>query len=105
VVWVPFPFVEQPRLRLRPALVVGTWLGHAGEQLIWTLMITSAENSGWADDIDLSRRFKECGLPSPSVIRTAKISTNEARTAIKLGRLPEDLHVQAMAKVRTRLGF
>ena len=46
IVWVPFPFVEAPRMRDRPALVVSTkTLGGAAE-LLWVLMITSAENEG-----------------------------------------------------------
>jgi mRNA interferase MazF len=73
------------------------------EPLIWTLMITSAANAGWPGDISLIDRYGECGLPSPSVIRTAKIATNDARSAQPLGRLPADLWAQVVHIVRSHL--
>ena len=102
IVWVPFPFVEQPRLRLRPALVVAVSGG--GADLLWTLMITSAANRGWPDDVSLERRFAECGLPAASVIRVAKIGTVEAASARPIGRLPIDLLGEVMTKLTALLG-
>lgn len=68
--------MEAPRLRDRPALIVSdSWLGNDGLMLQWTVMITSAANRGWPDDILLLERFTECGLPVASVIRVAKIAT------------------------------
>jgi mRNA interferase MazF len=73
--------------------------------LVWTLMITSAANAGWRGDISLVDRFAECGLPSPSVIRTAKIASTDARSAHLLGRLPPDLWSEVICAVRTHLGI
>jgi len=100
---VPFPFVDQPRLRLRPALVVAAPPAHADEPVLWTLMITSAANAGWPGDISLAERYGECGLPSPSVIRTAKIATTDAARAQRLGRLPDDLWIEVLKKLRSHL--
>jgi mRNA interferase MazF len=61
-------------------------LGH-GSTLLWVVMITSAANRGWPGDIALSEDYQEVGLPVPSVIRTAKIATMEARHADRLGKL------------------
>jgi mRNA interferase MazF len=91
IVWVPFPFVEAPRLRDRPALVVSADLLGGEAELLWVLMITSAANRGWPGDISLETRFAECSLNVPCVIRTAKISTVEAVRARKTGALPDDL--------------
>ncbi|MFQ5347993.1 MAG: type II toxin-antitoxin system PemK/MazF family toxin, partial [Rhodothalassiaceae bacterium] len=56
--------------------------------LLWVLMITSAENRGWPGDVDISD-IAAAGLPVPSVVRTAKIATIEARDAARIGTLPE----------------
>jgi mRNA interferase MazF len=86
LVKVPFPYIDRPIRQRRPALVVAA----AGIQqacgLLWVLMITSAENRGWPGDVTVSDPTK-AGLPAPSVVRTAKIATIEARTAEWLGSL------------------
>lgn len=93
IVWVPFPFVEAPKLRERPALVISVPAPSTGIGLLWVLMITSAANKGWADDVSLETRFGECGLSVPCVVRTAKIATVEARRWRKGGNLPADLMI------------
>jgi mRNA interferase MazF len=96
---VPFPFVEAPKLRERPALVIGVQTPSPGIGLLWVLMITSAANKGWAGDVSLETRFAECGLGVSCVVRTAKIATVEARSWRKTGNLPADL----MALVRNQV--
>jgi len=91
IVKVPFPFVEAPRVRNRRALVTRVAHPADGMTLLWVLMITSAENKAWIGDISLIEHFATCGLPVPSVIRTAKVATVESARATILGRLPEDL--------------
>ena len=91
IVWVPFPFVDAPRLRERPALVVSALSPLADIPLLWVLMITSAANQGWQGDISLAQCFAECGLPVPCVIRTAKIATVEAGRARKSGTMPAEV--------------
>jgi mRNA interferase MazF len=103
VVWVPFPFVEAPKLRDRPALVVSVQSPAPMMQLLWVLMITSAANRGWAGDVSLETCFTECGLSVPCVIRTAKISTVEARKAKKSGALPADLLVLVQTELSHHL--
>jgi mRNA interferase MazF len=88
---VPFPFVETPRLRERPALVIGVLNPSPAHPLLWVLMITSAANKGWLGDVSLEERFAECGLDVPCVVRTTKVSTVEASKARKSGSLPSDL--------------
>ncbi len=87
VVKVPFPYTDRPVRQYRPALVVAAGKLEAAHGLLWVLMITSAANRGWADDVLISN-LKTAGLPAPSVIRCAKIATIEARDAQRVGRLP-----------------
>jgi len=88
---VPFPFVERPRLRPRPALLITSEPLGGPAPLGWVLMITSAANAAWPDDISLEERFAECGLPIPCRIRTAKVATVDLTVAAPMGSLPSDL--------------
>ena len=86
VVKVPFPFVERPVRRFRPALVVSAPVLQELHGLIWVLMITSADNKPWQGDVEISR-FEDAGLPRLSVVRCAKVATMEARSATRIGAL------------------
>jgi mRNA interferase MazF len=101
---VPFPFVDRPRLRPRPALLVSDRPVGPGASLGWVLMITSSANSGWPGDILLEDRYAECGLPVPCVIRTAKIATIALASAKPMGRLPDDLMAVVRAEICPLLG-
>lgn len=61
-------------------------IGLAGD-LAWTMMITSAANRGWPDDISLEDDYLDFGLKRPSILRVAKISTVEIGVASLVGRL------------------
>ncbi|MGO8798941.1 MAG: type II toxin-antitoxin system PemK/MazF family toxin [Roseiarcus sp.] len=86
IVRVPFPYTDRSTRRHRPALVVSN--GGVGENqgLLWVVMITSADNRPWPDDVPLGERHADYGLPAPSVIRPCKIATIEAIHAEPLGR-------------------
>lgn len=100
---MPFPFVEAPRLRERPALVVSVQQPVAGMALLWVLMITSAVNKGWQGDVSLEERFAECGLSVPCVIRTAKIATVSVAGARRNGVLPPDITDEVRAVMQANL--
>lgn len=86
VVKVPFPYTDKSTRQRRPALVVASGSLQRDHSLLWVLMITSAGNRGWAGDVPVSS-LARAGLPVPSVVRTAKIATIEARDAEPLGQL------------------
>lgn len=88
VIKVPAPYTDRATRQSRPALVVSTARLKDLHGLLWVAMIASAENKGWPDDVPVSR-LKMAGLPSPSLIRSAKIATIEAADASKLGRVSE----------------
>lgn len=81
VVKLPFP----PR-EFRPALVIVAGEIFKRHGLLWVLMITSTQNRGWPGDIEVGD-ILSAGLGVPSVIRTAKILTVEAKNAEITGAL------------------
>ena len=88
---VPFPFVEERRIRRRPAVVVSRGLIGPDGGLLWVLMVTTASEGRWPGDIPLGTGFAEAGLRVPCYVRTAKISTVESGSAARIGTLPDDL--------------
>jgi mRNA interferase MazF len=84
VVAVPFPYVEREVRKRRPTVVVSDRYG-----LLWVVMITSAANSPWPDDVAIGD-LTLAGLPKPSVVRPSKIATVEAARCERIGRLPRD---------------
>ncbi len=86
VVKLPHRLPSQAELEYRPGLVIvaGEILRLHG--LLWVLMITSARNKGWPGDIEIADSIA-AGLGVPSIVRTAKIFTVEAREAELIGAL------------------
>ena len=101
LVLVPFPFVEAPRVRYRPALIVSRAWPANGFRLYWAMMVTSSENAGWPDDIEFGPAFADAGLTVPCVIRPAKIASISEDTAKPLGRAPKAILAQVMGVVCT----
>lgn len=105
VVRVPFPYTDRPVRERRPALVVSSdGLGDR-KQLLWVVMITSAENRPWPSDIDLSQTYAEAGLPAASLIRLAKIATIEADHAEPLGKVGASILAEVEMALRRQLGL
>ncbi|MDA8232005.1 MAG: type II toxin-antitoxin system PemK/MazF family toxin [Magnetospirillum sp.] len=103
VVKVPFPYTDRPVRQRRPALVVAANGIQEAHGLLWVLMITSAENRGWPGDVEVSD-LAAAGLPAPSVVRTAKIATIEARDAERIGSLAAADRVEVARRLSTELG-
>jgi mRNA interferase MazF len=87
LVKVPFPYTNRPVQQRRPALVVAIPQAPGAPELLWVLMVTSAANRGWPGDIAISD-LEAAGLPAPSLVRSAKMATIEARDAERIGQLP-----------------
>lgn len=103
VVRVPFPYTDRPVRQHRPALVISR--GGIGDerQLLWVLMITSADNRRWPGDVDLEGSYTDAGLPAPSIIRTAKIATIESAHAGRIGMIDEELLSQVLHLVNNTI--
>jgi mRNA interferase MazF len=86
LVKVPFPYTDRPVRQRRPALVIAAGDIEAEHNLLWVLMITSAENRSWPEDVPVAD-LSSAGLPAPSVVRCAKLATIDARDAERIGKL------------------
>ncbi|CDN53658.1 Transcriptional modulator of MazE/toxin, MazF [Neorhizobium galegae bv. officinalis bv. officinalis str. HAMBI 1141] len=97
IVRVPFPYTDRDTRQRRPALVVSSAIGE-GAALLWVVMITSAENRRWADDIPILDHAS-AGLPAPSVVRPVKIATVEARHVEAIGKLPDEISRSVIRRI------
>ncbi len=102
VVKVPFPYTDKATRQSRPALVVSAPVLQRDHNLIWVVMITSAENRAWTHDVAISS-LPRAGLPAPSVIRTAKIATIDASDATRLGTINEAQLTQVLDRMAQTL--
>ena len=93
---VPFPYTNRPVEQRRPALIVAVPDSPGGPSLVWVLMVTSAGNRRWRGDVLVSD-LAAAGLPAPSVVRSAKITTIERPNAERIGRLPQEDRSQVAA--------
>lgn len=103
VVRVPSPLTDRSTRQHRPALVVSQGGTGEGRALLWVVMITSAENRRWADDIAIAD-LSAAGLPFPLVIRPVKVATVEKRHVEHLGAVSMEERHEVMARVRHLLG-
>ncbi len=85
IIRVPFPYTDRDTRQRRPALVVSDGPVGDGKDLLWVVMITSAANRSWSNDVPVP---KQAGLPAPSVVRPVKIATIETLHADLIGKIP-----------------
>ena len=104
IVRVPFPYTDRDTRQHRPALVVSNGEIGLGADLLWVVMITSAANRRWDSDVAITETYQDCGLPVPSLIRTAKIATIDSAAADPLGILDMDRMAQVEAQLRRHFG-
>ena len=102
VIKVPFPYTDRTARQRRPALVVSASNLEITHDLLWVLMITSAENRPWPDDVALTELAK-AGLPAASVIRTAKIAAINADHAERLGRVSPRIYREVLGRLAAHL--
>jgi len=104
VVAVPFPYTEGDQAARRPTVVVSGDKLAQQHGLYWVVMITSAVNPSWPDDVRVSESGR-AGLPVPSVVRPAKIATiQHDRIIRRLGALPAADRATVQAALRRHLG-
>ena len=89
VVTVGFPYADEPKVRLRPTLVIAAPEVHARFSVLWVLMVTTAARGAWPGDVAISDPVG-AGLSVPCYIRTEKVATVDIRLAEAVGRLAID---------------
>jgi len=90
VVVVPFPFTDRTTTKRRPALVLsdaGNFNKQVGQSVL--AMITSAVNSNWPLDVDITD-LDSAGLPSASVVRMKLFTLDDQLVIRKAGALSDD---------------
>ena len=102
---MPFPYTDRNTRQRRPALVVSAGGLGPDQLLLWVVMITSAENRGWPGDLDFGTGYPAAGLPAPSIIRTAKIATVEARHVEPIGRASPEMMAPVEREIGPALGL
>jgi mRNA interferase MazF len=101
---VPFPYADRLAEKRRPAIVVNTPALQDGFGLVWLAMVTSADNRGWDCDVAVSDQ-ESAGLPSASLVRTAKIATVDAdRIVRRIGKLASKDARAVATQIRGYLG-
>src|SRR4249919_3737329 len=88
VVSVDYPFADQARARRRPVLVAAIPDVHAEFEVLWVVMITSEPRGEWPLDVPVSD-LASGDLDRACVVRTSKITTIDARLAVRIGKLSE----------------
>ena len=76
IVVVPFPFIDKPVQKLRPALVISNNPEGENDNHLVLAMVTSAKRSRWESDIIL-KEWQAADLKAESIVRW-KIFTIEA---------------------------
>jgi mRNA interferase MazF len=99
IVVVPFPYSDQFAEKRRPALVVSSDKFNRKHGLLWVSMITSASKAPWDGDVAIVPSH-QMGLPSPSMVRTAKIATIEPSRVLRVaGRIDKPTTTQVQREL------
>ncbi len=102
VVRVPFPYADRPIVQRRPALVLACPDAVDGLPVLLVAMITSAAHRRWPNDVvivDLAC----AGLPAPSLVRCARITTIDADVVELLGILGDTERGHVRSRLRSIL--
>lgn len=103
IVRTPFPYTDRDTRQRRPALVVSN--GVVGRpNLLWVVMITSADNPDWPEDVGLARAPADYGLPAPSKVRPVKIATVDSERVEVVGAVSADELAEVDARIADALG-
>ena len=84
IVVVPFPFVDSPLAKPRPAVVLSNERFQERNGHIHLGMITTAQNTAWADDMILTN-MEGTGLSVSSVFRPKIFTLPESLIRKKIG--------------------
>jgi len=101
VVIVPFPFTDRDAAKRRPAVVLSNTLFNTSVGHSVLAMITSAKNSNWLHDVNISD-LNSTGLSSASIVRM-KLFTLDNRLIIRKAGILVDSDQQEVIKAFNQL--
>lgn len=102
VVLVPFPFVDKPVSKLRPALVLSARTFGEREQQSVLAMITTAAAARWRSDHSI-QDWEGAGLKTPCVVRMKLFTLENSLIIRELGLLGEPDWLELCASLRSIL--
>jgi mRNA interferase MazF len=100
VVAVPFPFMERPALKRRPALVISTKDFNAKNDHSVFAMITAAMLESWPSDYRISKP-KDAGLAIDCFIRWKIFTLPNNMIAKRIGELADEDREEVARMART----
>ena len=89
LVLVPFPFTDLSSAKRRPALIVSPDIYNAGKDVV-IAYVTSQLNSKPLHGDYILRKWKESGLPKPSLVRMKFATIDKEIIIKKLGMLEKE---------------
>lgn len=100
VVAVPFPFMERPAVKRRPALIISTREFNNRNDHSILAMITTAKLEAWPSD-HMLQRPAEAGLFAKCYVRWKVFTLPNSIIVKKLGELDDEDREELMKKART----
>ena len=100
VVAVPFPFMERPAVKRRPALIVSTRDFNAANDHTMMAMITAAMLDRWPSDYHLTKP-REAGLNHACHVRWKVFTLPNSLIVKTIGELADEDREALMIKART----
>ena len=99
VVAVPFPFMERPAVKRRPALVISTEQFNAANDHSVMAMITTAMLESWPSDYALVKP-RDAGLNVECYVRWKIFTLPNALITSKIGELADEDRESLLIKAR-----
>ena len=98
IVVVPFPFVDKPNSKKRPALVLSKIdFNTKGHSIL--SMITTKQKPKWPGDIQITN-IAVCGLQQPCIVRLKLFTLDNRLILRKIGRLGKTDSLQVTNHLR-----
>ena len=105
IVLVPFQFTDQPVFKNRPAIVVSSDEYHGGRREVIIAAVTSRIREPLLVGDHRIERWRDSGLPKPSVVTAIIRTVKAAMITRRLGALPANDLRDFDAKLAPVLGF
>ena len=104
IVVVPFPFVDSPHSKNRPAIVLSNHNFNRSHSHSILMMITTATSTSWPSDTSLPDN-QTTGLPTPSVARAKLFTLTNQIIRRKIGTVPSKSKIEIAQQLQSSLNL